>query len=177
MTIACIGWGSLIWKPEDLPIRGPWHSDGPLLPLEFARQSMNGRITIVIVESAQLVRSLWALMSTDDLEISVRALRDREGIPKINESGHIGRVVLSDNPDDKDCVSNLIKSWLNVQGLYAAIWTNLPPKFNQEDQKVPTKKEVVEYLEKLEYSKKIIAEEYFRNAPSPLTQKLEDTLK
>ena len=62
MKIACIGWGSLIWMPENLMIQNKWFEDGPMLPIEFARQSDNGRITLIIDEFARPVRTLWSLI-------------------------------------------------------------------------------------------------------------------
>ncbi|HOW68396.1 MAG TPA: hypothetical protein P5055_13320 [Candidatus Paceibacterota bacterium] len=50
MSIAILGWGSLIWNPRDLPITGDWQGDGPVLPIEFTRISDNGRLTLVIDE-------------------------------------------------------------------------------------------------------------------------------
>jgi hypothetical protein len=38
----------LIWDPRELPIQRQWFEDGPLVPLEFARQSNDGRMTFVI---------------------------------------------------------------------------------------------------------------------------------
>jgi hypothetical protein len=55
--IACIGWGSLIWDMRNLNVDGNWHADGPLLPIEFARQSRDGRITLVIVQGFAPVRA------------------------------------------------------------------------------------------------------------------------
>jgi len=82
MKIACLGWGSLIWRPENLLIRREWFADGVILPIEFARQSKDGRLTLVITEGAKPVRALWALTATDDLATAKNSLLIREGIPE-----------------------------------------------------------------------------------------------
>jgi 1-acyl-sn-glycerol-3-phosphate acyltransferase len=48
MRIAVLGWGSLIWSPGNLKIDREWHEDGPFLPIEFARVSQDGRLTLVL---------------------------------------------------------------------------------------------------------------------------------
>lgn len=75
--IACLGWGSLVWNPQNLPVRRSWFLDGPLLPLEFTRESRNMRVTIVLTRDAAKIRSLWALMSCGDLDSAKRALCER----------------------------------------------------------------------------------------------------
>jgi hypothetical protein len=44
MNIACLGWGSLIWKPCALPIASDWFNDVPELPIEFARLGDSGEL-------------------------------------------------------------------------------------------------------------------------------------
>ena len=66
--IACLGWGSLIWDPKDLPIESGWHTDGPHLPVEFTRVSGGERLTLVITEGALPVSVLWSSLSVTSLE-------------------------------------------------------------------------------------------------------------
>jgi hypothetical protein len=78
MTIARLGWGSLIWEPRNLPIVEPWREDGPHLPIEYARQSRNGRITLVALASGPPVTTLWCPLRVTRTEDAVEALRERE---------------------------------------------------------------------------------------------------
>jgi hypothetical protein len=74
MKIACLGWGSLIWDPRSLPIQREWFKDGSFAPVEFTRQSTDGRMTLVIDPTASPVRLLWAHMLTTDLQPAREAL-------------------------------------------------------------------------------------------------------
>jgi len=84
MLIACLGWGSLVWDPCGLPVQRKWFEDGPLLPIEFARRSLDGRLTLVIVPLGKglMVRSLWTLFTVHTVHDAREALRRREGVPE-----------------------------------------------------------------------------------------------
>lgn len=90
VKIACLGWGSLIWDPRNLDGQEEWHRDGPRLPVEFVRQSSNGRLTLVIFERATDVTTLWVEVSKNNLDEAVKNLGEREGIPSNNRGRHIG---------------------------------------------------------------------------------------
>lgn len=85
-AIACLGWGSLVWDPRDLPCRGGWHSDGPSLPVEFARESgakknqRGDKITLVICPESARVQTYWVLLDVPDLTAARKCLATREGI-------------------------------------------------------------------------------------------------
>ena len=79
MSFACLGWGSLIWDPGSLPVSGVWSKDGPSLPLEFARESRDGRMILVIVEDLPQIPTLWAKLAVTTLEEAVQILLEREG--------------------------------------------------------------------------------------------------
>lgn len=162
MKIACLGWGSLVWDPQGLLIRGPWFMDGPLLPIEFARQSKGFPLTLVIVSEAACVRSLWALMSISDLEEAKKELAIREGIPEKNVSKHVGYWTRSSASEHS--YIKVINRWAIQKELDAVIWTALPPKFNNEEV-TPSADDVISFLRDLPHERKKHAEKYIRKAP------------
>lgn len=157
MTIACVGWGSLVWNPKSLPAQLPWQVDGPTLPVEYARQSKGGRLTLVLVETAALVTTLWAPLRVHSLSDAVEALRMREK----TKSGWIGRWP---SADPLPFVEEM-GVWAEKKALSGVVWTALPPKFNGIDGRVPTAEEAVYYLAGLEGRASTDAEEYVRNTP------------
>lgn len=163
MKIACLGWGSLIWRPESLLIQRKWFSDGPFLPIEFARQSLNGRLTLVITETAKPIRTFWALMATGDLAVAKESLLTREGINKNKLDTWIGSVTVDEEVTDKTKLT--IKNWAVVLKLDAVIWTDLPAKFQDTDNRVPTLEEAIAYIHSLDINTRMTAEEYIRRTP------------
>lgn len=158
--IACLGWGSLVWDPRELPIRREWFTDGPLASVEFARQSRDGRMTLVLEPSAAPIRTLWALMDVTELTIARDALRAREDIPQ-SKSDRIG--TWSKGQPSPGLILDL-PQWAVSRGLEAVVWTALPPMFNQHE-RTPTKEEVIEYLVGLTGAVRDNAERYIRCAP------------
>jgi len=156
-VIACLGWGSLIWDSRELPIQRNWFDDGPLIHVEFARKSQDGRITLVLAPTESPVRSLWAMMDTADITTAREALRKREGC-KSNaiESWGIGE------PCPKLVL--WLPEWAHARGIDAVVWTALPPKFG-DGEAAPTEENVIHYLSQLTGAVRDTAERYVRYAP------------
>lgn len=161
MKIACLGWGSLIWDPRKLLTKGEWKLDGPKIPLEYKRQSGDGRLTLVIDFQSDPLTTLWMAMGTDDLVEAIESLRSRE---KTNVL-HIGSVLSSEVSSDP--LRSVIVTWAKERNLDAVIWTNLSAKFN-EKAIGPTLEEAVEYLKSLNGEKFDSAKEYVRKTPSQI---------
>ena len=159
MIIACLGWGSLVWDPRALPIRGKWFEDGPFLPIEFARQSSDGRITLVIVKDKPLVKSLWTMFTSEGVKGATASLAEREGTLERN----IGYWHRDGNSGGE--FNDIVSKWAINKGLDAVVWTNLPPKFGNENGKVPTAEEVVHYLAGLPVEKQRHCKDYILKAP------------
>lgn len=160
MTIACIAWGSLVWAPRQLACRGTWNNDGPLLPVEFCRQSEDGRLTLVIVPGKPEVRSLWTLMSSASIEEARSNLAEREGITKDIEK----KIAVWRADGSTDESNRTVAQWARQHELSAALWTALPAKFNKVE-RCPSEVEAVDYLRNLPYERRRIAEEYVRRTP------------
>jgi hypothetical protein len=161
--IACIGWGSLIWDARDLDVDGVWRADGPMLPVEFARQSSNGRITLVLGRDFAPVPALWSVFNTRDLAEARESLRVREGIPRSRAAESIAQWSRGENPVSEP--ESTVSAWAAGKNLEAAVWTSLPPRFGGIDGRVPTENEVVAYLQILKDQPRAAAEEYVRRAP------------
>jgi hypothetical protein len=161
LRIACLGWGSLIWDPRGLPIRREWFKDGPFGPVEFTRQSSDGRMTLVIDPRATPTRLLWAHMFPVELSVAREALRDRESIAGADWRSRIGS---SQRGDTAPVHIPDLPEWAEAHGLDAAVWTALGPRFRGEDRS-PSIDEVIEYLRGLGGPIRENAKQYIERAP------------
>jgi hypothetical protein len=162
VRIAIIGWGSLIWNPKRLAIQGRWHRDGPWLPVEFARKSQDGRLTLVLQTPSKLQQTYWATSSLDSLLGSRENLRVREGSGI--ELDQIHWVTRSETRGPAGKTANEVGEWLATRNdLDAAIWTGLPstPPFDGPNAIV----EAVTYLENLDADVTKRAREYVVKTP------------
>lgn len=160
--IAYIGWGSLVWQPNGLPIRGHWLANGPLVRVEFLRQSSNGRLTLVMHPTASPVNSFWSEAGTDHVGDAKEALRKREGIHLKNIERDLG-VWTVGRPEPASIPG--LADWARDRGVTAVLWTALSPKFNGVDLQAPSMEEAVAYLASLTGETARLAEEYVRRAP------------
>ncbi|MFZ0296825.1 MAG: hypothetical protein WAM13_00615 [Candidatus Sulfotelmatobacter sp.] len=161
MKIACFGWGSLVWNPGALPIQREWFQDGPFAPIEFSRQSSDGRMTLVIDPTASPVRLLWAHMLSPDVATAKQALKNREEITAKNWEPMIGtwqkgEPVPASIPE--------IAKWADARGVDAAIWTALGPRFSNQEV-VPSADQVLEYLRSLTGTFRDSAKQYVERTP------------
>jgi len=161
MKIACLGWGSLIWDPRSLPIQSEWFKDGPFAPVEFARQSSDGRITLVMEPNAHSVRLLWAHMILTNLQSAREALRDREGLTGQTWATNIGSW---QQREPAPATMPELPRWAEAHGGEAVIWTALGPKFNGEEVS-PSIDRVIEYLRGLTGTRRDNAKQYIERAP------------
>lgn len=161
MKIVCLGWGSLIWKPERLSVKGEWYKDGVLLPIEFTRVSKDGRVTLIIDDQAEDVITLWNPMTITNLDDAIENLREREGT--ISSKIHFATLESSDrNPFQKRIID-----WLKLHEMDAAIWTGLSySQFTQFAR--PTIEQIISHLSTLKDKSLKDAREYIVNAPTQI---------
>lgn len=171
IKIAIIGWGSLIWDSGELKIIKPWQPNGPKLPVEFARISNNGRVTLVIYlgRNDNPSPTSWALSTYDDLGDAREDLRKREVMPDfLNVHGVTKEGAPIGPPRGLTTVFSTVRDWLKKRDqLDAAIWTGLEsnwegtPEIEQPFSPIA----VVAYLKGLRDEKLKLAQEYFVKAP------------
>lgn len=164
MRIACIAWGSLLWKTGPLKLASSWMAGGPELPLEFARDSDDSdELAIVLRDGAPLMPTFYAMLDTNDLATARSMLAAREKIDPQHPEW-IGSIPTVDGA----IVDQRIAQWLAQQAFDGVVWTALPPKFSNIEGRAPSAEEAVALLASLSGSKRDHAEEYVRRVPSEI---------
>jgi hypothetical protein len=162
MKIACLGWGSLVWDARSLHVRSEWFADGPLLPIEFARESKDKRVTLVITPGSPPLRSLWALSSLDSVDAAKADLASREEIKDKNVQYSIG--VWQQAGKAQAGADPEIWRWAARLNLDAVVWAKLKPRFGGQE-RVATADEVIAHLHGLSHEQRANAERYVRMTP------------
>ena len=184
MKIAVLGWGSLIWNPKRNSgalnlADDKWFSDGPELPVEFARISRDKRLTLVLFPSGEKVPVLWAMMAPNNLEEAIDNLRKVEGIPAYSKD-RIGYVNLQSGGQRSSVVADIadeIRRWGYMKKVEAVIWVDLPPKFEEETGTEFTEDNVISYLNNLANHSKKKAEEYIIRAPKQIRTRFRSAIE
>lgn len=161
MKIVCLGWGSLVWKPGELPVAGEWHHDGPALPIEFTRVSDGGELATAICLNANPVPVLWATLATHSLSEACQALREREGIPEERVDG-VGSLHITPHS------TGVLADWARQRGIDALIWTALPARIDSIEGKVPTTEAAIAYLQGLTGEEREHAKSYIQQVPEQI---------
>ncbi|MGK3144370.1 hypothetical protein [Pantoea sp. C2G6] len=161
MKIACLGWGSLIWKTGDLPVASQWHHDGPAVPIEFVRVSDGGELSTAICLNASPVPVLWAWLNTASLESACRALRLREAIPESRADG-IGMMAVTES------AVGPLAEWARAKGIEGVVWTGLPACMAGIEGRIPTLEEARRYLQQLSGETREHAFRYIEQVPAQI---------
>lgn len=174
MKIAILGWGSLIWNPENLAynVESKWSSEGPFLPIEYSRISNDGRLTLVISDEANEVKTLFAISTFETLDQAILNLAIREG----SNISTIGFYLKNSNQISPNNFKHRIniENWLEQNdSVDAVIWTNLPENWKSKT----NFRDRVEYLSSLDENTSITAEEYVRKTPKGIITELRSEIE
>lgn len=131
---AILGWGSLIWDPQDLELATEWMLDGPSLKLEFSRlsRSRGGALTLVIDPvHGEANTVLYALSARSAVEDVISDLRRRE----ITSAERIGFFDVPSGRQrcnaDPSAAAGL-RMWTRAKHLQGTVWTDLSSNFCEE---------------------------------------------
>ena len=192
--IVCLGWGSLVWRLDGLPVErfsglsrppwargakdcediGDWQCDGPTVRVEFMRQSGpakgRDRVTLVLHEQGTLVTSFWARMTVHNRNKAKEYLAVREGTrcrSRSNPTPTAGIEHWSSGDPDPEKIPGL-GSWAASRNIDHVIWTALESNF-EENGEAPPVERVVNFLKELsEKGKDTAAREYVRYTPQQI---------
>ena len=160
----CLGWGSLLWDPGALPIQGDWQEDGPQLPIEFARISGDGRLTLIVHPQGDLIQTCWTHLDVSNIHAARHVLGMREGCPP----EHIGRWDSSGARawTHPVAVPHVVE-WAAGQEFDGIVWTDLPSRFVQRVGQPWSPDAALYYVRSLKAGTLLDrVEEYVRRAPA-----------
>jgi hypothetical protein len=168
MSIAILGWGSLLWEGgrEFDEQHEPWQYDGPILRIEFSRVSCSrlGALTLVVDdECGSPVKVAWCRSTRQAIEDAICDLLSREGTTFEN-IGHV-RVNPLHPPLAGLPQQNVIIDWARQKNLDVVIWTALKSNFSKKTQRQFSVDAAVAYVKTLSPSGKAKAAEYVWRAP------------
>ncbi|MFN3969281.1 hypothetical protein [Flavobacterium sp.] len=168
---AILAWGSLTWDPRELDYNKSlgWVYDGPILPIEFARISKDGNLTIVITENGTPVKTFYTFAKTNSsFEEVFENLRIREGKCNRKDIGFYKAETDTFHSEDFPFKEE-IRNWSKKKKIKNIIWTNLPEKWEYKDENHETifvnPNDRIDYLKSLTGEKKELAETYIRKTP------------
>jgi hypothetical protein len=174
MKIAILGWGSLIWNPQNLAynIESNWSQNGPFLPIEYSRISGDGRLTLVISDDVNEVKTLFAISTFETLDQAILNLAIREN-SNISTIGFYIKNSSQISPNNFKYRYN-IENWLKQNdNIDAVIWTNLPKNWTSKT----TYQDRIEYLLSLTGNASVKAEEYIRKTPKQINTELRNEIE
>lgn len=169
MTIAILGWGSLLSDPGTLKIElGMWYKDGPMLPVEFARISSDKRLTLVIHPGSEDVRTYYAVSKYNKLDAAIMDLAERERTARRLENiGYMNFVTgeIRSKKMSQEMETRLLE-WNETKVFDAVIWTDLDENFNTAMRKPFSLANAIEHLKSLDTEQLEAAKRYIMDAPA-----------
>jgi hypothetical protein len=168
MTIAILGWGSLVWDKRNLRLAGDWQTGGPVLPIEFSRVSSDGRLTLVIDPLHGVpVATLFARSEFPTLNKTIANLREREGTTaeKIGYVNLVSHTACDYSRRHHPAACDAIQAWAQANQWQAVIWTALISNFESDGRPPFSVPAALAYLRGLTGEKPTRALEYIQRAP------------
>ena len=165
LKTAIVGWGYLTWDPRGLDLEPQWLTDGPLLPVEFARFASGPRLLPVLVEGAPLQPTLWTLSRKRSVLAAAADLAVREGV-STHDVGHWTRAEAMRKSVGIDAI---IGQWVESRGLDGAVWRAVEPNLPDLSPGFASEQARLDYLRQLVATgRATAAKEYFERMPAQI---------
>ncbi len=165
VKIAIIGWGYLIWDPLGMDLEPEWHTDGPLLPVEFARFSSGPRLLPVLVGGAPLQPTLWTFSRKASVLSAAADLAVREGV----WTHDIGYWARAEDMGHSHGIEAVIRDWVVSKGLDGAVWRAVEPNLPDLTPGLASEQVRLDYLRELVATGcAAAAKEFFERTPAQI---------